>query len=102
MTVYGDLEVSVIDELPPGRKPVTTLLRYDNNRHEVDLLISSQLKEGRQVYIVYPLISENEKLDLKSLEEGYERTCETFPSYKVCFVHGKMKPAAKDHQMDLL
>lgn len=101
MTVYGDLEVSVIDELPPGRKPVTTLLRYDNNRHEVDLLISSQLKEGRQVYIVYPLISENEKLDLKSLEEGYERTCETFPSYKVCFVHGKMKPAAKDHQMDL-
>ncbi|MDE6578819.1 MAG: ATP-dependent DNA helicase RecG [Muribaculaceae bacterium] len=101
MTVYGDLEVSVIDELPPGRKPVTTLLRYDSNRMEVDRLIVSQLREGRQVYIVYPLISENEKLDLKSLEEGYKRTCETFPSYKVCFVHGKMKPEEKDHQMDL-
>lgn len=101
MTVYGDLEVSVIDELPPGRKPVTTLLRYDTNRHEVDRLIGSQLREGRQVYIVYPLIEENEKLELKSLEEGYKRTCETFPSYRVCFVHGGMKPAEKDHQMDL-
>ena len=101
MTVYGDLEVSVIDELPPGRKPVTTLLRYDTSRHEVDRLIFSQLKEGRQVYIVYPLIEENEKLDLKSLQEGYERTCETFPSFRVCYVHGKMKPAEKDHQMDL-
>lgn len=101
MTVYGDLEVSVIDELPPGRKPVTTLLRYDTNRHEVDRLIGSQLREGRQVYIVYPLIEENEKLELKSLEEGYKRTCETFPSYRVCFVHGRMKPAEKDHQMDL-
>ncbi len=101
MTVYGDLEVSVIDELPPGRKPITTLLRYDSNRHEVDRLIYSQLKEGRQVYIVYPLIEENDKLDLKSLEEGYERTCDTFPSFRVCFVHGKMKPAEKDCQMDL-
>jgi ATP-dependent DNA helicase RecG len=101
MTVYGDLEVSVIDELPPGRKPVTTLLRYDSNRHEVDRLIYSQLSQGRQVYIVYPLIEENEKLDLKSLEEGYRRTCETFPSFRVCFVHGKMKPDEKDHQMDL-
>ncbi|MBD5355411.1 MAG: ATP-dependent DNA helicase RecG [Bacteroides sp.] len=101
MTVYGDLEVSVIDELPPGRKPITTLLRYDNNRLEVDRLIFSQLKAGRQVYIVYPLITENEKLDLKSLEEGYERTVETFQGYRVCYVHGKMKPAEKDHQMDL-
>ncbi|MEZ3551967.1 MAG: ATP-dependent DNA helicase RecG [Muribaculaceae bacterium] len=101
MTVYGDLDVSVIDELPPGRKPVTTLLRYDSSRMEVDRLIFSQLREGRQVYIVYPLIEENEKLDLKSLEEGYRRTCETFPGYRVCFVHGKMKPAEKDHQMDL-
>lgn len=101
MTVYGDLEVSVIDELPPGRKPITTLLRYDSNRLEVDRLIFSQLKEGRQVYIVYPLIEENDKLDLKSLEEGYERTCDTFPSFRVCFVHGKMKPAEKDAQMDL-
>lgn len=101
MTVYGDLEVSVIDELPPGRKPITTLVRMDSSRLEVDRLIFSQLKEGRQVYIVYPLIKENEKLDLKSLEEGYERTCETFGNYKVCFVHGKMKPAEKDYQMDL-
>ncbi|MDE6008852.1 MAG: ATP-dependent DNA helicase RecG, partial [Muribaculaceae bacterium] len=101
MTVYGDLEVSVIDELPPGRKPVTTLLRFDSNRMEVDRLIVSQLREGRQVYIVYPLISENEKLDLKSLEEGYKRTCETFPSFRVCFVHGRMKPEEKDHQMEL-
>lgn len=102
MTVYGDLDVSVIDELPPGRKPVTTLLRYDNSRMEVDRLIFSQLREGRQVYIVYPLISENEKLDLKSLEEGYERTMEVFgKDYKVCYVHGKMKPAEKDYQMGL-
>lgn len=101
MTVYGDLEVSVIDELPPGRKPITTLLRYDSNRNEVDRLIFSQLKEGRQIYIVYPLIEENEKLDLKSLEEGYRRTCDTFPGVQVCFVHGKMKPAEKDHQMDI-
>lgn len=101
MTVYGDLEVSVIDELPPGRKPVTTLLRYDNSRLEVDRLIFSQLKEGRQVYIVYPLISDNEKLDLKSLEEGYRRTCDTFTGFRVCFVHGRMKPEEKDHQMGL-
>lgn len=101
MTVYGDLEVSVIDELPPGRKPVTTLLRYDSNRNEVDRLIYSQLREGRQIYIVYPLIEENPNLELKSLEEGYQRTCETFPGFNVCFVHGKMKPAEKDHQMDI-
>ena len=79
MTVYGDLEVSVIDELPPGRKPITTLLRYDSNRMEVDRLIFRELRAGRQIYIVYPLIEENEKLDLKSLEEGYQRTCDTFP-----------------------
>lgn len=101
MTVYGDLDVSVIDELPPGRKPITTLLRYDTGRMEVDRLIYSQLREGRQIYIVYPLIEENEKLDLKSLEEGYARTCEVFHDYTVCFVHGRMKPAEKDHQMEL-
>lgn len=101
MTVYGDLDVSVIDELPPGRKPVTTILRYETNRLEVDRLVFSQLREGRQVYIVYPLIEENEKLELKSLEEGYKRTCDTFPGYRVCFVHGRMKPAEKDHQMEL-
>ena len=101
MTVYGDLDVSVIDELPPGRKPVQTFLRYDDNRMEVNRLVFSQLREGRQVYIVYPLVKENEKLDLKSLEAGYERVRETFKDYSVCFVHGQMKPAEKDHQMDL-
>ena len=101
MTVYGDLDVSVIDELPPGRTPVNTLVRYDNGRVEVDNLIFSQLRQGRQIYIVYPLIQENEKLDLKSLEEGYQRTCDTFVGYNVCYVHGKMKPEEKDRQMNL-
>lgn len=101
MTVYGDLDVSVIDELPPGRKPVTTMLRYDNQREQVYRGIGSQLCQGRQVYIVYPLIDENDKLELLSLKEGYEEICDTFPSYKVAFVHGKMKPAEKDHQMEL-
>lgn len=101
MTVYGDLDVSVIDQLPPGRKPVLTLLRYDEQRMQVYQAVGRQLKQGRQVYIVYPLIQENEKLDLRSLEEGYEMICETFPSYRVAFVHGKMKPAEKDYQMSL-
>lgn len=101
MTVYGDLSVSVIDELPPGRKPITTLLRYDDNRRPVYQAIGRQLKEGRQIYIVYPLIKENEKLDLKSLEDGYEYIQELFPQYRVCHVHGKMKPAEKDFQMQL-
>lgn len=101
MTVYGDLSVSVIDELPPGRKPIKTLLRYENNRFEVDKAIGRELRQGRQVYIVFPLISENEKLDLKSLEEGYERVCDTFPSFRVVYVHGRMKPAEKDYQMEL-
>ena len=101
MTVYGDLQVSVIDQLPPGRKPITTLLRYDNARFEVYKAIGRQLKEGRQVYIVYPLIKENEKLDLKCLEEGYQNIKDNFPSYKVAYVHGRMKPAEKDWQMQL-
>lgn len=101
MTVYGDLDVSVIDELPPGRKPITTALRYDNQREQVYRGIGQQLRQGRQVYIVYPLIEENEKLDLRSLSEGYETICETFSNYKVAFVHGKMKPAEKDYQMNL-
>lgn len=101
MTIYGDLSVSVIDELPPGRKPVTTLLRYDENRMKVYQAVNAQIKAGRQVYIVHPLIEENEKLDLKSLEEGYALIRETFPQYKVCYVHGKMKPAEKEHQMQL-
>lgn len=101
MTVYGDLDVSVIDELPPGRKPVQTLLRYEENRFATYQGIGRQLRMGRQVYIVYPLIKENEKLDLKSLEEGYESICETFRDYKVAFVHGQMKPQEKEYQMGL-
>ena len=101
MTVYGDLDVSVIDELPPGRKPVETLLRYDEQRLQVYQAVGRQLKQGRQVYIVYPLIQENEKLDLQCLEEGYELIRETFPKYRVAYVHGKMKPSEKDYQMML-
>ncbi len=101
MTVYGDLDVSVIDQLPPGRKPVTTLLRFDEQRQQVLHGIGQQLREGRQAYIVYPLIDENDKLELRSLTEGYEDICETFRSYRVAFVHGRQKPAEKDHQMQL-
>lgn len=101
MTVYGDLDVSVIDELPPGRKPVQTLLRYEEERFATYQGIGRQLRMGRQVYIVYPLIKENEKLDLKSLEEGYENICETFRDYRVAFVHGQMKPNEKEYQMGL-
>lgn len=101
MTVYGDLDVSVIDELPPGRKPVVTLLRYDTQRFRTYQGIGRQLREGRQVYIVYPLINENEKLELRSLEEGYEEICEIFRDYTVSFVHGRQKPEEKEYQMGL-
>lgn len=101
MTVYGDLDVSVIDELPPGRKPVTTLLRTDDRRDDVYRGIGRQLRQGRQVYIVYPLIDENDKLELRALTEGYEEICEIFSDYRVAFVHGRQKPAEKDHQMEL-
>lgn len=101
MTVYGDLDVSVIDELPPGRKPVETVMRTEDAREGMYRFVGRQLAEGRQAYFVYPLIQENEKLDLHDLEQGYEIICQTFPSYKVCFVHGKMKPAEKDYQMQL-
>ena len=101
MTVYGDLDVSVIDELPPGRKPVETVLRYEEQREQVYKATLAQLKAGHQVYIVYPLIDENDKLDLKSLSEGYENIKASFPQYKVAFVHGRMKPAEKDAQMNL-
>lgn len=99
MTVYGDLDVSVIDELPPGRKPIETWLRSDSNRMEVDRHIWNQLRAGRQIYIVYPLIHENEKLALKSLEQGLERVRDTFPGVGISFVHGKMKSAEKEYQM---
>lgn len=101
MTVYGDLDVSVIDELPPGRKPVATLLRYDDQRMNTYRSVYRQLSEGRQVYIVYPLVNENEKLDLRSLEYGYEHIREMFPSFRVAFVHGQMRHDEKEHQMQL-
>ena len=99
MTLYGDLDVSVIDELPPGRKPVVTIHQFDNRRASLYQSIRKQIAEGRQVYIVYPLIKESEKMDLKNLEEGYEQVCQAFPDCRVCKVHGKMKPAEKDEQM---
>lgn len=99
MTVYGDLDVSVIDELPPGRKPIQTIHQYDKKRGALYESIRKQLQEGRQVYIVYPLIEESEKLDLKNLEEGFEHIKEVFPEYTVCKVHGKMKPKEKDAEM---
>lgn len=99
MTLYGDLDVSVIDELPPGRKPIETWLRFDGNRGEVNRHIARQISEGRQVYIVYPLIHENEKLSLKSLEGNIEKIREIFPEQKVAFIHGQMKPMEKEYQM---
>ncbi len=101
MTLYGDLDVSVIDELPPGRKPIATLHQFDNRRESLYQSVRKQIAEGRQVYIVYPLIKESEKIDLKNLEEGYLHVCEAFPDCKVCKVHGKMKPAEKEAQMQL-
>ena len=101
MTVYGDLDVSVIDELPPGRKPVLTLMRYEKHREQVYRFVGDELRQGRQAYIVYPLIEENEKLDLQALEQGVEVIRETFPHYRVAWVHGRMKPAEKEHQMEL-
>ena len=101
MTVYGDLDVSVINELPPGRKPVETVLRYEENRYDMYCALGRELRAGRQVYIVHPLIDENAKLDLRSLEEGHEAIREVFGQYyKIAFVHGRMKPEAKDRQMD--
>ena len=99
MTVYGDLDVSVIDELPPGRKPILTKHVYDKRRGPLYQSIRKQLEEGRQVYIVYPLIEESEKLDLKNLEEGYKHIQEAFPEYTVAKVHGRMKSKEKDAEM---
>lgn len=99
MTLYGDLDVSVIDELPPGRKPVKTIHQFDNRRPVLYGFIRQQIQAGRQVYIVYPLIKESEKMDIKNLEEGYMHITEAFPEYKVSKVHGQMKPAEKDEEM---
>ena len=99
MTLYGDLDVSVIDELPPGRKPVTTVHRFDSSRASMYEFVRGQLRMGRQAYIVYPLIQESEKMDIRNLEDGYATVCEVFPEYRISRVHGKMKPAEKDEEM---
>ncbi len=99
MTLYGDLDVSVIDELPPGRKPVQTTHVYDNNPTQLYRGIEQQIREGRQVYMVYPLVRESEKLDLKNVEEAYVHLQKVFPQYRISMVHGQMKPADKDAEM---
>jgi ATP-dependent DNA helicase RecG len=99
MTVYGDLNVSVIDELPPGRKPVQTFHYYETKRKALNGFIAKQIEAGRQVYIVYPLIQESEKIDLQNLEAGYEYVRDVFPQYKISMVHGKLKSAEKEYQM---
>ncbi|MGB0949289.1 MAG: ATP-dependent DNA helicase RecG [Marinirhabdus sp.] len=101
MSVYGDLDMSVIDEMPPGRKHVKTLHRYDANRLQVFRFLKDEIEKGHQVYIVYPLINESEALDLKDLMDGYESIVREFPreKYQVSIVHGKMKPADKDFEM---
>ena len=99
MTLYGDLDVSVIDELPPGRKPISTQHIFRNRADQMYSFIRRQLQEGRQVYVVYPLISESEKLDLKNLEDGYKQLCNIFCDYRLSKLHGKMKPKEKDEEM---
>lgn len=99
MTLYGDLDVSVIDELPPGRKPIQTIHQFDNRRESLYRGLRSQLNKGRQAYVVYPLIKESEKTDIKNLEEGYEQLCRDLPEYKISRVHGKMKAAEKEAEM---
>lgn len=99
MTLYGDLDVSIIDELPPGRKPIQTMHMYDNNPDKLYRGINKQIQEGRQVYMVYPLVKESEKLDLKNVEEAYVHLQKIFPQYRVSMVHGQMKPVDKDAEM---
>ncbi|MDN3669264.1 ATP-dependent DNA helicase RecG [Echinicola jeungdonensis] len=99
MTLYGDLEISVIDEMPAGRKPIQTVHRYDKDRLKVFGFMNKQIQLGRQIYVVYPLIEESEKMDLKSLMDGYESICRAFSQYPISIVHGKMKAAEKDYEM---
>ena len=101
MTIYGDLDVSVIDELPPGRKPIQTLHKFDNQLTSLYQSIRRQINLGRQVYIVFPLIKENEKIDLKNLEEGYETLKQAFPEFRLSKIHGRMKSAEKEAEMEL-
>ena len=99
MTIYGDLDVSIIDELPPGRKPIQTIHKYDNQMTSLYQGIRQQIHQGRQVYIVFPLIKESEKSDLKNLEEGFEALKDVFPEFTMSKVHGKMKPKEKEEEM---
>ncbi|WP_291103965.1 MULTISPECIES: ATP-dependent DNA helicase RecG [unclassified Flavobacterium] len=101
MSLYGDLDISVIDELPPGRKPIQTVHRFDSNRLKVWKFIRDEIAIGRQIYIVYPLIQESEKMDFKDLMDGYESVSRDFPlpDYSISILHGKMKPADKDAEM---
>ena len=101
MSLYGDLDISVIDEMPPGRKPVKTMHKYDNNRLKVFQFIKEKIKEGQQIYVVYPLIEESEKLDFKDLMDGYESLSRSFPipKYQISIVHGKMKADDKAYEM---
>jgi len=103
MTIYGDLDVSIIDEMPPGRKPIRTLHYFDSKRLPMFEFLRKEIQKGRQVYIVYPLISESEKMDYKDLEDGYQSICRVFPQpdYAVSIVHGKMKPVDKEYSMKL-
>ena len=100
MTIYGDLDVSVIDELPPGRKPILTLHKFDNQLTSLYQSIRRQINLGRQVYIVFPLIKESEKMDLKNLEEGYETLKQAFPEFRLSKIHGRMKSAEKEAEME--
>ncbi|HLU90480.1 MAG TPA: ATP-dependent DNA helicase RecG [Cyclobacteriaceae bacterium] len=99
MSLYGDLDISVLDEMPAGRKPIKTVHRYDKDRLKVFGFIKNEIEKGRQVYIVYPLIEESEKLDLKNLMDGYESICRAFPQFPIAIVHGNMKPVDKDYEM---
>lgn len=99
MTLYGDLDVSVIDELPAGRKPIRTIHKFDSHRLQVNEFLRKQIGQGRQVYMVYPLIEESEKVDLKHLMDGYESACRAFPEVPISILHGRMKPEAKDFEM---
>ena len=99
MTIYGDLDVSMIDQLPPGRKPVQTIHKYSTQTTSLYSGIRQQIREGRQVYVVFPLIKESEKLDIQNLEEGFETLKEVFPEFRLSKVHGKMKPAEKEEEM---
>ncbi|GLU44654.1 ATP-dependent DNA helicase RecG [Allomuricauda sp. NBRC 101325] len=102
MSLYGDLDISVIDELPPGRKPIKTVHRFDGNRLKVFRFIKDEIAKGRQIYIVYPLIQESEAMDYKDLMDGYESIVRDFPQpeYQISIVHGQMKPADKDYEME--